>query len=133
VRIPEKTEFPLRARPQKWVVDDIQIEKFHKALRWNTSILPPTIYSIFLSGVFEIVNDLKVDWKNLLHATQAFEYGEPLSVPTEGTAETVLKDVKFRAKTYWMQFETVATANASRAVVVRSKTLLLVKAESEMP
>ena len=127
MRAPEKSELPLRAAPFDFRLDENRRELFCKAFRSQSSALPPTWGAMALKGVFEIVEELEVDWRRLLHATQSFTYGQTPTLPCSAKAQTELLDCRYRAATHWLQFVTEVRDADSNALLLTSKTLILVK------
>ena len=126
-----KQDLPLTAPEEQLDISKEIIEKFEIAFKQSPSLgLPPTFPAVSLKGVFQIVNDLRIDWRNLLHATQRFEYLKTPEIGWRVTVSTKLIDWKFRANTHWLQFLTEWKQNGETNPVVRSKTLILVKEPS---
>lgn len=125
---PSKNELPLVADPIIFEIDDKKVKSFQTAFRQpECTSLPPTWASVGLQGIFALLNQLNVDWKKLLHATQKFEYGIKPSVPFSAKSETRLTDIKYRGQIYWLSFEGIITENYSNEKLVQSKTLILVR------
>jgi len=128
MKLPEKTELPLRAPQQDLNLDEGKVAQFHKAFASSeATYVPLTATSVMMKGVFDLVNQMQVDWKNLLHATQSYIYHSPLKGPTHLRGETKLIGCKFRAKLHWLNFETLIFRQGESEPVITCKTLLMVK------
>jgi len=128
MRIPEKSDLPLKAKTQEIEMGPDLFEKFHKSfLSQDDKNIPATYGCVALSGVFEIVNSLKVDWTKLLHGSQSFEYLSWPQFPVKCQAQASLIDCKIRAGLVWLQFETMLTEKKSGNAFLKSKTLIMVK------
>ena len=120
---------PVMAEPYDLVIDQALIEKFQRAFRSTSTTIPPTVGAVALRGAFQIINDvLKADWKKLLHVSQTFEYLKPLRTPMSLQTTTVLKEIKTRAQMHFLSFEIVLTDQQSAAVVMTSKSTIIVRA-----
>lgn len=133
MRIPEKSELPIRAALQTLSIDEASIAAFHKAFRQKSTTVPATFAARGLTGVFEIVNALQVDWRNLLHATQTFIFNRPLKIPSTLTCQAQLKDSRIRAGMLWLQFECQLMDETQTQVFVTSKSLIMVRIDSSSP
>lgn len=131
MRVPDKSELPLFAKPQEILFDDQRIASFQKAFRESKKYTPPTYGAAGLQGVFEIVDTLKTNWRDLLHATQSFTYHSKLVVPCSLVTQAKLLDCRLRAGMYWLTFETEGKDKNTNALVLTSKTLIMVKAPTE--
>lgn len=127
MRLPEKTELPLNASPQTIFFDETLRSKFCKAFKSDRADMPPTTGAVALTGVFQILNSLNVDWKGLLHATQRFVYHQEIKPGTRVQALTKLKDARVRAGMAWLQFETNLVDEVTRQPYVDSFSLIMVK------
>lgn len=128
MKVPSKEELPLHAPDQPVHIDETRLSAFRRAFRKTSKKTPPTLGAVGLQGVFKIVNQLEVDWRNLLHATQSFHYHEPVTAPTDVVFKTKLADCKFRAGMYWLQFESDMVDSATQKPLLSLKSLLMVKA-----
>ncbi len=125
---PNKEDLPISADPIEFEIDQARIDLFQKSFRNTKSqSLPPTWGAVGLQGIFALLNRFEVDWKKLLHATQKFEYGEKPSIPFPARSETKLVDVKYRAQIYWLSFEGTISDQRSSSILVKTKTLILVR------
>jgi hypothetical protein len=129
VIVPEKSQFPLKAKPQTILIDEAKVALFHKAFRESEAYIPPTLGAIALKGVFEIVDSLQVDWRKLLHATQQFTYHSPVPIPCRARGESKLMDCKLRAGMFWLSFVTELVEEESNKILITSKSLIMVRAE----
>lgn len=128
---PSKESLPLKAPPQKFVISDDIVSKFYKAFNVTTPTgdwMPPTLAALALQGVFSIINEMKVDWRGLLHATQNFEYHSPIQKDDPLIAWAELTDCRLRAGMYWLQFKTEVLNEKTQEKRVTSKSLIMVKA-----
>jgi hypothetical protein len=125
---PKKEELPISADPLELEIDQARIDLFQKSFKnTHSQHLPPTWGAVGLQGIFALLNRFEVDWKKLLHATQKFEYGEKPSIPFSAKSETKLVDVKYRAQIYWLSFEGTISDQRSNSILVKTKTLILVR------
>ncbi|MCB0404426.1 MAG: MaoC family dehydratase N-terminal domain-containing protein [Bdellovibrionales bacterium] len=60
--------------------------------------IPPTFLTIYRKSEFDLLNDLKVNWRYLLHAEQEYEYFAPLSLDKEPIANSKVVDQKERRR-----------------------------------
>ena len=129
MKVPTAAELPLAAPAEIFEIDARKIAEFQRAFgeSLDAAAVPPTLGAMTLKGVFTIVNSLEVDWRNLLHASQKFEYLQKISPPCSLSAVSRLIDLKFRAQMYWMNFETEVRDVRTSEIVIVSKSLLMVK------
>jgi hypothetical protein len=86
----------------------------------------PTIYTIFRQGEFELMNDLGIQLKQVLHAEQIYTIHAPLSPSEEVTFTTRLASVAEKksktANMAFMAFETdfIRTADGVKVATARS-------------
>ncbi len=127
--IPTKNGLPHRSSAKIWNLDDEKAKAFQTALKTkNPWPLPPTWGAIALDGIFEILNNLEVDWRHLLHGSQSFTFDTPvLAKPIRVESQAELVDYRHRNGVHWLNFET-AIRNAENAeILIRSKSLIFVK------
>lgn len=127
MRVPEKSELPLRAKPQTFVLDEQRLSLFRGAFGSTSGEIPPTVGAFALQGVFEILNSLHVDWKGLLHATQRFRYIHPFTQDQSLSAETSLRDARRRGGMIWLQFVTELSDTKTHQLIAESSSLIMVK------
>jgi hypothetical protein len=130
MKIPSKEELPLQAEKQLLSLDSDRTALFHKAFRSQGTEIPATVTAIMMKGVFDLVNKMQVDWKNLLHATQTYTYNKALTTPSQLHAQTKLVDCKFRAGMHWLNFETPIFQDGETEASIVSKSLIMVKEDS---
>ena len=123
--LPQKSELPLKAPDNLFVFDDAKVNEFRKAFRDQKTYLPPTLTSVCMKGIFDLLNRFQIDWRKLLHATQNFSYTKSIQIPSAVIAETTLVDLKSRASMIWFQFETKVSDQKSKEVLVVCKSLLM--------
>lgn len=124
---PEKSSLPLCAEDILLTIDESKLQEFHTAFKDRLRYMPPTLMAMAMKGVFDLINQMQVDWKRLLHATQSFTYVKPIQVPSQVRAKAKLLDLKYRAQTHWLQFEIQVLDENSKDLLVTARTLILVK------
>lgn len=128
MEFPKKEQLPISSDSLVVDIDHAKVALFQKSFgQDNSSQLPMTWGAIGLQGIFQILNNIQVDWKKLLHATQKFEYGEKPGIPFRAISSAQLIDIKFRAQIYWLSFEATMRDEKTNNVLVKSKTLILVR------
>lgn len=128
---PSKEALPLKAHPQRILFTQELVAAFQTAFGMTSDQgIPPTYAALALQGVFEILNQIQVDWKGLLHASQSFEYHLMPEWNAELTAQAELKDCRLRAGQWWLQFETQMKDSQNRPIIT-SKSLIMVRADEE--
>jgi hypothetical protein len=127
VQLPQKSDLPFKSPDTHLVIDDNKLAEFHRAFRDKLTYTPPTLMAVSMRGIFNLLDHFQTDWKKLLHATQSFTYHTELQVPAELKSTTALIDVKFRAAHHWLTFETSIADARTGALVISSKSLLMVR------
>lgn len=120
---------PLVAESYDINFDQDLANRFQKAFRSSSTSVPPTIGAVALKGAFRILNeDLKADWRKLLHVSQTFEYTKPLELPITLKAQTTLKEIKTRAQMHFLSFEISLLDSKNGEKVMNSKSTIIVRA-----
>ena len=108
-------------------MDQAKVDQFHKAFKDQTKYTPPTIMALAMKGIFQLLNQFQIDWKNLLHASQSFTYHESLLIPSKLHAETKLVTLRFKAQMHWLAFVSEVKTEADQKLLITSKSLLMIK------
>jgi hypothetical protein len=127
MQIHSKESLPLKSPSFSFELDEAKVAKFKSAFKSSSKAVPPTATAMMMKGVFDLIQDFKVDWKHLLHATQSYQYIKPLELPTRLRAESSLMDHRFRAGIHWLNFETPIYQHDEKEPSVVCKTLIMVK------
>lgn len=127
MRILREEELPYSSKEFKFHLDSDIISRFHKAFRWNTSSIPPTLAARAFVGMFDLLNFLEVDWKKLLHTSQSFEYLAPLEEGQELLAQSKLVKWRKRSGMHWLQFDSLLSDTQNSRVLLRGQSLILVE------
>lgn len=127
MNVPEKSALPLISPDRSLFFDKNLIKPFNEAFGSPEESIPPTWSAIALQSIFDLLNQLQVDWKKLLHATQRFEYLSNPQIASALICKTQLTDIKLRGGIYWLNFESVCLEKESSYEIVKSKTLILVR------
>ncbi len=127
MKIPSKEELPLEAKEEYLSLDETTLQKFRKAFRDSELSVPPTVFSVGLKGIFQILNSMDVDWKNLLHASQSFHFYRSPRENQRLKLQARLVDVKYRASMHWLQFEVEGFDEKSMESVGLSKSLIMIR------
>lgn len=127
MKLPKEEEIPVRAREYRFKLSPEIIERFRSAFAWRSSSIPPTVVARAFTGMFELLNEMQVDWKKLLHTSQSFEYLAPIEENQELTARTQLVKLKKRGTTYWLQFESSLTESESGKDILKAQATILVE------
>lgn len=102
----DPNSLPIQSKEIVMEIDPARITRFNALLGRKKSDAPLTLGAISLPGVFEILNQLEVDWSKLLHISQKFEFENHDPQPKQMKAVSRLKRHRFRAGSHWLQFET---------------------------
>lgn len=124
MKLPSSEEFPIHAPVLEISVDKKLCEAFEKAFQATSANVPPTILARGLEGIFGILNQLEVDWKSLFHATQSFEYHQPLQKGMRLRIECSLNESRKRGGAIWLPF--TMKAFQGKDLVAEGKTLIVV-------
>ena len=127
MQFPTKESLPIKSAEFSYELDEARLSLFRSAFKGSSKKVPPTSTAMMMKGVFDLLQDMKVDWKLLLHATQNYEYLKPLEVPTRLRAETSLMDHRIRAGMHWLNFETPIYQHDEKEASVICKTLIMIK------
>lgn len=130
MKIPEKSELPIVAPLQTLELSAESIAAFHRAFQSSSKSIPWTYGAKALQGVFHIVNELQVDWRHLLHATQSFQVHSTLKLNQKLISEARLLDCRVRAGMAWLQFEILLKESQSSEILMTAKSLIMVKLET---
>ncbi len=94
-----------------------------------TSAAVPTLFTLFRHGEFEIMNDLGIQLKQVLHAEQVYENLAPLAPSEEITFTTRLVSVvEKKSKTAnmaFMAFETDFVRTADGVTVAKARSTMV--------
>lgn len=94
-----------------------------------TSAAVPTVFTIFRQGEFELMNDLGIQLKQVLHAEQQYSFLEPLSPSEEIRFATRLASVVEKksktAKMAFMAFETEFTRVGDGVTVATARSTMV--------
>lgn len=123
----ENQKLPLCAAPLEFELSQDFIAGFQKAFQWKSSSIPPTFAARAFSGMFQLLKELEVDWRGLLHTSQSFEYLRPFYAGQKLLAESQLSKYRFRAGVHWLQFESRLCDRESGDEVLRARSLILVE------
>lgn len=94
-----------------------------------TSVAIPTVFTIFRQGEFELMNDLGIQLKQVLHAEQQYELKAPLSPSEEIKFTTRLASVAEKksktANMAFMAFETDFVRSGDGVVVATARSTMV--------
>lgn len=94
-----------------------------------TSVAIPTVFTIFRQGEFELMNDLGIQLKQVLHAEQQYELKAPFSPSEEVKFKTRLASVAEKksktANMAFMAFETEFVRTADGVVVATARSTMV--------
>jgi len=102
------------------------VDQFQKAFRMPSSRVPPTLGVRALTCMFELLNQLEVDWMKLLHVQQDFEYLGSLNLPCQVRAQAILERYRKRASSHWLNFTTNIHEASSDDLLLRSHSTILI-------
>ena len=136
-----KSEIGRKSKERKITLGDLEMRDFANCVRATvgatshspiTSIAIPTVFTMFRQGEFEIMSDLGIHIKQVLHAEQSYTLKEPLAPSEEIAFTTCLASVaEKKSKTANMAFMAFETdfVRASDGVVVASARSTMVYRE----
>ena len=97
--------------------------------RFSGVVAPPTFPTIFREGEFQILLDLKIDMRKLLHAGQEYEYTRPLKPGETLTCTPRISEIKTKeGKSGIMDFmtsEVIVTDDQEQNVCVARSTIVV--------
>jgi len=133
-----KSEIGRKSKERKITLDDVQMRDFASCVKATvgatshspiTSVAIPTVFTMFRQGEFEIMSDLGIQLKQVLHAEQTYTMLEPLSPSEELTFTTRLASVAEKksktANMAFMAFETDFVRTADAVVVATARSTMV--------
>ncbi|MCB0417170.1 MAG: MaoC family dehydratase N-terminal domain-containing protein [Bdellovibrionaceae bacterium] len=80
-------------------ISQAEVDRFVAATRSeHLRGIPPTFLTIYRKSEFDLLNELQVNWRYLLHAEQEYEYLGPLTLNKEPVAVSKVVDQKERRR-----------------------------------
>jgi hypothetical protein len=122
----QQEELPLTSEAKEFVIDESLVGQFNDCFKHQGKGRPPTLGVKSLTAMFDILNALEVDWKQLLHINQSFDYLKDFALPMPVTSQVQLVKHRFRAGGHWLQFETEIKEKESGDLLIRSRSMVMV-------
>ncbi|NBX92323.1 MAG: hypothetical protein EB078_05135 [Proteobacteria bacterium] len=104
------------------------IKEFSSSTLSNHSLFPLTFPTRYRNGEFELLIELKIDMRNLLHTEQEYVYHEPFKLGDVPLVTTRLKEHKERRRMQFVTAETEVICGGRKKItavssfVIREKT-----------
>jgi hypothetical protein len=133
-----KGEVGRRSTEQKMTLSGVEMRDFGACVKATVgatshspinSLAVPTIFTLFRQGEFEIMNDLGIQLKQVLHAEQVYSLHAPLSPSEEITFTTRLASVAEKksktANMAFMAFETDFVRTGDGVIVASARSTMV--------
>ena len=133
-----KSEIGRKSTERKVTLSGVEMRDFATCVRATVgatshspinSLAIPTVYTIFRQGEFEIMNDLGIQLKQVLHADQTYTMHETLSPSEEIVFTTRLASVAEKksksANMAFMAFETDFVRTGDGVVVATARSTMV--------
>jgi len=114
-------------RSQKVLVTNQEVQDFQKATLTQTSEVPLTFATKYRHQEFELLRSLNVDFHELLHLEQSYQYFEPIKVGDSLEIISRIAENKIKKNMQFISLETEILAGAKLKVISESKMVVRLK------
>ncbi len=117
----------MKSYSQKVVVTEEEVQGFQKATLTQTSEVPLTFSTKYRHQEFELLRSLNVDFHELLHLEQGYQYLEPIKVGDSLEISSRISENKIKKNMQFITLETLISSGSQIKVISESKMVVRMK------
>lgn len=117
----------MKSYSQKVVVTEEEVQGFQKATLTQTSEVPLTFSTKYRDQEFELLRSLNVDFHELLHLEQGYQYLEPIKVGDSLEISSRISENKIKKNMQFITLETLISSGSQIKVISESKMVVRMK------
>lgn len=106
---------------------------FQECLQFPSDQIPPTIVCKSFDGLFELFKKLELNFKELLHTAQSFEFLKALELNEELVSETSLVKFRSRGPMHFLFFESELWSQTHNCLAIQCQSQILISSRKETP